>query len=144
MPHAPQTSSDFSEALRAAGIQVTAQRLAVHRAISRSHHATSEAICEQVRAEIGAVSKQAVYDALRMLTEHGFIRRIEPAHSPARYEARVDNHHHLICRNCGTILDVECAKGKAPCIDPVENHGFQIMEAEVIYWGICPQCQSTS
>lgn len=135
---------DFSLRLKEAGLQVTAQRLAVQRAIATQRHATSEQVCEQVRSEIGTVSKQAVYDALRILTDHGFLRRIEPANSPARYETRVDNHHHLICRSCGNIKDVDCAKGNAPCMDPLKAHGYLIDEAEVIYWGLCPACQSHS
>ena len=137
----PQTP-DFAAQLKEAGLQVTAQRLAVHRAIAVACHTTSDEVCERVRSEIGSVSRQAVYDALRTLTEHGFIRRIEPANSPARYELRVDNHHHLICRSCGAITDIDCAKGKAPCLDPAKTHGYLIDEAEVTYWGLCPECQS--
>ena len=104
-------------------------------------HATADAIAEDVRADIGAISRQAVYDALGMLAEKGLIRRIQPAGSPARYEARVDdNHHHLICRVCGKTVDVDCAVGETPCLTADADSGFQIDEAEVIYWGTCPEC----
>jgi Fur family ferric uptake transcriptional regulator len=132
--------SDLTDRLKAAGLSVTAQRLAVHRAVASLHHASAEQICEQVRLDIGAVSRQAVYDALQTLREHGIVRRFEPAGSSTRYETRVDNHHHLICRTCGSMRDVDCAKGKAPCLHPVEDHGYRIDEAEVIYWGTCPDC----
>ncbi len=133
---------DYTASLKASGLQVTAQRLAVLRSVQTQHHATADEICEQVRSELGTVSRQAVYDALNTLSENGLIRRIEPAGSPSRYESRTDNHHHLICRQCGKVLDVDCAHGEAPCMDPPDTHGFQIQEAEVIYWGICPDCQS--
>jgi Fur family ferric uptake transcriptional regulator len=129
-----------AEQLKAAGLSVTAQRLAVHRAVGHLPHATAEQVCEHVRHEIGAVSKQAVYDALQTMRENGIIRRFEPAGSSTRYETRVDNHHHLICRQCGATHDVDCAKGRAPCLHPVDDHGYTIDEAEVIYWGICPDC----
>lgn len=134
------TDSDVKDKLKAAGLSVTAQRLAVHQAVASLHHATAEQICEKVRRDIGTVSRQAVYDALQTMREHKLIRRFEPAGSSARYETRVDNHHHLICRQCGATLDVDCAKGQAPCLHPVEGHGYVIDEAEVIYWGICPDC----
>ena len=137
----PEPSTDNAKALKAAGLQVTAQRLAVCRAVAGRSHATADEVSALVRAEIGSVSRQAVYDALHTLSEHGLIHRIQPAGSPARYESRVENHHHLICRHCGAILDVDCAKGKAPCMDPINTHGFVIDEAEVIYWGTCPDCQ---
>lgn len=133
-------TSDTTEMLKAAGLSVTAQRLAVHRAVGFLHHATVEQICEQVRHEIGTVSRQAVYDALQTMRTHGLIRRFEPAGSSARYETRVDNHHHLICRQCGATIDVDCALGKAPCLHPGVDHGYTIDEAEVIYWGTCPDC----
>jgi Fur family transcriptional regulator, stress-responsive regulator len=127
--------------LRRHGVQVTAQRLAVLRAVSRQPHGTADDIEELVRAEIGAVSRQAVYDALGTLTERGLIRRIQPARSPARYEDRVDdNHHHLVCRRCGRTVDVDCALGDRPCLEATDDHGFAIDEAEVIYWGHCPAC----
>lgn len=129
--------------LRQNGIPVTAQRLAVMQAVSSRPHATVDAIAENVRASIGAISQQAVYDALGMLVKNGLIRRIQPAGSPALYEDRIrDNHHHLICRTCGMTADVDCAVGHAPCLTPAGNSGFEIDEAEVIYWGTCPTCQA--
>jgi len=137
--------SDPAELLREHGLQVTAQRLAVLRAVSHHPHATADELEEAVRGEIGAVSRQAVYDALGVLTEKGLIRRIQPARSPALYEDRVDdNHHHLVCRKCGTTVDVDCAVGSRPCLDASEEHGFVVDEAEVIYWGICPDCQKSA
>jgi Fur family transcriptional regulator, stress-responsive regulator len=128
--------------LRRSGVQVTAQRLAVMRSVSRRPHATADEIESLVRAEIGTVSRQAVYDALSTLAGKGLIRRIQPARSPALYEDRVDdNHHHVVCRDCGTTLDVECAVGHTPCLQAAEDHGFLIDEAEVVYWGACPSCQ---
>lgn len=127
--------------LRQHGVQVTAQRLAVLRAVSDRPHTTATDIDAAVRAEIGAVSLQAVYDALGTLTERGLIRRIQPAGSPARYESRVgDNHHHLICRTCNRMVDVDCAVGVAPCLTAADDLGYEIDEAEVIYWGRCPDC----
>jgi Fur family transcriptional regulator, stress-responsive regulator len=127
--------------LRQRGLRVTAQRLAVLRAIELEPHATADAVVGAVRAEIGAVSVQAVYDALGILTETGILRRIQPAGSPARYEDRVgDNHHHLICRVCDRMVDVDCAIGDPPCLTAAEDHGYEIDEAEVIYWGRCPDC----
>ena len=128
--------------LRERGIQVTAQRLAVFDAVSARPHAAADDLVDDVRASIGSVSRQAVFDALAMLTEEGLIRRIQPARSAARYEDRVDdNHHHLVCRACGRMVDVDCAVGYRPCLEAAEDHGFTIDEAEVIYWGICPACQ---
>ena len=130
------------EKLRARHVQVTPQRIAVLHAITRRPHCTADEVAEHVRGEIGAISKQAVYDVLRVLVETGLIRRIEPAHSPARFEDRVDdNHHHLICRTCGRVADVDCAAGHAPCLTPDDAAGHTIDEAEVIYWGHCPDCQ---
>ncbi|NUM53268.1 MAG: transcriptional repressor [Candidatus Hydrogenedentes bacterium] len=127
--------------LREHGVHVTAQRLAVIRAVSARPHGTADDIAEDVRAEIGAISRQAVYDALGLLTEKGLIRRIQPSGSPARYEDRVgDNHHHLICRSCGKTVDVDCAVGDTPCLTAADDSGYLIDEAEVIYWGICPEC----
>ncbi|MES2707294.1 MAG: Fur family transcriptional regulator [Verrucomicrobiota bacterium] len=127
--------------LRQNGIPVTAQRLAVLRAVSHRPHGTVDAIAEDVRASIGAISQQAVYDALGMLVKKGLIRRIQPAGSSALYEDRIgDNHHHLICRACGKTADVDCAVGSAPCLTAAGNSGFRIDEAEVIYWGTCPDC----
>ena len=140
---APDTAAPVDEAafLHGYGLQVTAQRLAVLRAVSERPHHTAAEINAVVRAEIGAVSLQAVYDALSMLTEKGIIRRIQPAGSPARYEGRVgDNHHHLICRACGRMVDVDCAVGDTPCLTAAYDSGYEIDEAEVIYWGRCPEC----
>jgi len=134
-------SKDPANLLREAGVQVTAQRLAVVRAVSSRPHCTADDIAERVRAEIGAISRQAVYDALSLLVEKGLVRRIQTAGSQARYEDRVgDNHHHLICRTCGRMVDVDCAVGEAPCLTAFADSGFQIDEAEVIYWGTCPEC----
>jgi Fur family ferric uptake transcriptional regulator len=134
-----------ADLLRQHGVQVTAQRLAVLRAASAHPHSTADELAEAVRAEIGAISRQAVYDALAVLVDKGLLRRIEPAGSPARFEHRVgDNHHHLICRTCGQIVDIDCAVGSAPCLDPEDAQGYQIDEAEVIYWGYCPECVATS
>jgi Fe2+ or Zn2+ uptake regulation protein len=127
------------------GIHVTAQRLAVYRAVSGYPHASADAIAEVVRAEIGAISLQSVYDALGLLVAEGLVRRIQPSGSPARFEARVgDNHHHLICRNCGRVVDVDCAVGAAPCLTAADDQGFEIDEAEVAYWGRCPECVAKS
>lgn len=135
-------AADPARLLRQHGVQVTAQRLAVLRAVSVRPHATTDEIEEIVRAEIGAVSRQAVYDALGTLTDRGLLRRIQPARSPARYEDRVDdNHHHLVCRRCGRTVDVDCAVGRRPCLQAVDDHGFVVEEAEVVYWGTCPACQ---
>jgi Fur family transcriptional regulator, stress-responsive regulator len=129
--------------LRDRGYRVTGQRLAVLRAVAREPHLTADAVAETVRAELGAISLQAVYDVLAVLVDVGLIRRIQPAGSPARFEARVrDNHHHVICRSCGSTADVDCAVGTAPCLTAVDNKGYEIDEAEVIYWGRCAECQS--
>jgi Fur family ferric uptake transcriptional regulator len=134
-----------ADLLRQRGIQVTAQRLAVLRAVSSQPHTTADAVAEVVRAEIGAISLQAVYDALAILVVGGIIRRIQPAGSPARFEDRVgDNHHHLICRLCGTVVDVDCAVGDAPCLTAADDNGYEIDEAEVAYWGRCPECVAKS
>jgi Fur family ferric uptake transcriptional regulator len=136
-----ETSGDNDALLRRNGVQVTAQRLAVLRAVSDRPHSTADDIDKVVRAEIGAISRQAVYDALGTLTDKGLLRRIQPAGSPARYENRVgDNHHHLICRTCSRMLDVDCAVGDAPCLTASDDSGYEIDEAEVIYWGRCPEC----
>jgi len=130
-----------SALLRRSGLRVTAQRLAVMRAVSEGSHVSADVVAERARDEIGAISTQAVYDALTSLTEHGLLRRIQPAGSPARYEDRVgDNHHHLICRTCDRMVDVDCAVGEAPCLTAVKDHGYVVDEAEVIYWGQCPDC----
>ena len=134
-------SRDPAELLREHGVQVTAQRLAVLRAVSGRPPCTADVVAEDVRAEIAAISRQAVYSALGMLAEKGLIRRIQPARSPALYEDRVgDNHHHLICRRCGKTVDVDCAVGDTPCLTAAADSGYQIDEAEVIYWGTCPEC----
>ena len=133
---------DARQLLRDNRLQVTAQRLAVLTAVSARPHATADDIVGDVRDSIGAVSRQAVFDALGVLSEKGLIRRIQPARSPARYEDRVDdNHHHLVCRDCGRMVDVDCAAGYRPCLEVVDDFGFTIDEAEVIYWGYCPTCQ---
>ena len=120
---------------------MTAQRLAVLRAVSGQPHITADAVAEAVRAEIGAISLQSVYDALGVLVAEGLIRRIQPAGSSARFEDRVgDNHHHLICRICGRVVDVDCAVGSAPCLTAADDRGYEIDEAEVAYWGRCPDC----
>jgi Fur family transcriptional regulator, stress-responsive regulator len=135
------TSVDHDALLRQHGLQVTAQRLAVLRAVSERPHGTADDLYTVVRAEIGAISRQAVYDALAALTDKGVLRRIQAARSPARYEDRVgDNHHHLICRICGRMVDVDCAVGYTPCLTAADNSGYEIDEAEVIYWGRCPDC----
>ena len=132
---------DPADLLRQRGIQVTAQRLAVLRAVAARPHITADAVADAVRIDIGAISLQSVYDALAVLTAEGLIRRIQPAGSPARYENRVDdNHHHLICRTCGRMVDVDCAVGAAPCLTAADGRGFEIDEAEVVYWGRCPEC----
>ena len=134
-------SVDDNALLRRHGLQVTAQRLAVLRTVSGRPHSTADDIDKVVRAEIGAISRQAVYDALGILTDKGLIRRIQPARSPARYEDRVgDNHHHLICRTCSRMVDVDCAVNYTPCLTAADDSGYEIDEAEVIYWGRCPDC----
>jgi Fur family ferric uptake transcriptional regulator len=140
-----ESSVDKVALLRGRGVQVTAQRLAVLRAVSERPHSTADDIERVVRAEIGAISRQAVYDALGTLTDRGLLRRIQPASSPARYEDRVgDNHHHLICRTCNRMVDVDCAVGYTPCLTAADDSGYEIDEAEVIYWGRCPECVATT
>lgn len=136
-------SADPAGFLRQRGYRVTVQRLAVLRAVTSAPHTTADTIAETVRAEVGFISLQAVYDVLGVLVDVGLVRRIQPAGSPARFEARVsDNHHHVICRHCGRVADVDCAAGLAPCLTAVDDLGYEIDEAEVIYWGRCPQCQA--
>lgn len=131
--------------LRENGIQATAQRLAVLSAVGLHPHGTAELISECVTASLGAISRQSVYDTLGLLVERGLIRRIQPVGSPALYEDRVnDNHHHLICRRCAAVVDVDCAVGDTPCLTAADNMGFVIDEAEVAYWGLCPTCQTVS
>ncbi len=140
----PTETLDIPTRLRERGIQVTAQRLAVVKAVGVLPHCTADEVVEEVRKDIGAISRQAVYDALSMLAEKGMIRRIQPAGSPARYENRVgDNHHHLICRECRKMVDVDCVAGNTPCLTASEGYGYEIDEAEVIYWGRCPTCVAT-
>lgn len=132
---------DPESMLRGAHLRVTRPRLAVLEAVGRRPHLDTESVIAAVRAEVGSVSHQAVYDVLRALTEAGLLRRIQPSGSVARYEARVgDNHHHVVCRGCGSIADVDCATGAAPCLTASEDHGYAIDEAEVVYWGTCPSC----
>lgn len=136
-------SHDMDQLLRRHGLQVTAQRLAVMRAVSNHPHATADELIDDVRAVIGSISRQAVYDTLSILAEKNLVRRIQPAGSAARYEDRVDdNHHHLICRGCGKMVDIDCTVGVKPCLTAKDDHGFEIDEAEVIYWGRCPECQT--
>ena len=131
--------------LRGADLRVTRPRMAVLAAVRERPHADTDAIIGAVREELGAVSHQAVYDVLRALTDAGLVRRIQPANSVARYEMRVgDNHHHVVCRSCGSIADVDCATGDTPCLTASNDAGFQIDEAEVVYWGRCPACSSDS
>jgi Fe2+ or Zn2+ uptake regulation protein len=135
-------SVDPAVLLRQHGFKVTAQRLAVLRAVSGRPHLTTEEVVEVVRADIGVVSRRAVYDAVGVLADMGLLRRIQPSGSPARYEDRVgDNHHHLICRTCGQMVDVDCALGLTPCLTAADDAGYDIDEAEVIYWGRCPTCR---
>ena len=139
MPTEPP--ADLEALLRGQGLQVTAQRMAVLRAVAAGPHGTADDVEQAVRVQIGAVSRQAVYDALGTLTDKGLLRRIQPAGSPARYEDRVgDNHHHLICRSCNRMVDVDCAVGDTPCLTAADDSSYEIDEAEVIYWGRCPDC----
>ena len=131
--------------LRGAALRVTRPRVAVLSAVHDHPHADTDSIIRVVRDDLGEVSHQAVYDVLRALTEAGLLRRIQPSGSVARYESRVgDNHHHVVCRSCGAIADVDCAVGAAPCLDASEDHGFTIDEAEVTYWARCPECVATT
>jgi Fe2+ or Zn2+ uptake regulation protein len=140
--HTVEMSVDPAALLRQQGFKVTAQRLAVLRAVSGRPHLTAEDVAEVVRADIGAISHRAVYDAVGVLADIGLLRRIQPSGSAARYEARVgDNHHHLICRACGRMVDVDCAVGVMPCLTAADDAGYEIDEAEVIYWGRCPSCR---
>jgi Fe2+ or Zn2+ uptake regulation protein len=134
-------TSELERMLRGASLHVTRPRVAVLAAVHEHPHADTQSIIGHVRADLGEVSQQAVYDVLGALTGAGLVRRIHPPGSVARYESRVgDNHHHLVCRTCGSITDVDCAVGSAPCLIPADNHGHSIDEAEVIYWGLCPEC----
>ena len=139
---APRTPAT-AEALRGAGLRVTAARVALLETVRDGDHLGVEAIASGVRDRVGHVSLQAVYDAIHALTAAGLIRRIEPAGSRARFERRVgDNHHHIVCRSCGVVADVDCAVGEAPCLTASGDHGFSVGEAEVIYWGLCPGCST--
>jgi Fe2+ or Zn2+ uptake regulation protein len=138
-------TEELERTLRGAKLRVTRPRLAVMAAVYGNPHADTHSIIDLVRAELGDVSQQAVYDVLRALTDAKVVRRIEPPGSVARYEARVgDNHHHVVCRECGAIADVDCAVGEAPCLTAADDHGYRIDEAEVIYWGVCPACTTPS
>ncbi len=137
--------SDVEGTLRRAGLRVTRPRLSVLAAVHDHPHADTDAVITAVRTDLGAVSRQAVYDVLHALTAAGLVRRIEPAGSVARYEARVgDNHHHVVCRSCGDIADVDCAVGDTPCLTASDDQGFAIDEAEVVYWGRCPGCDAAA
>lgn len=138
-------SESIQVLLREHGVQVTAQRLAIMRVVAEHPHATADQLGDAVRARLGAISRQAVYDSLSVLVDKRLIRRIQPAGSAARYENRVDdNHHHLICRECRAMFDVDCATGAVPCLTADDDHGFEIDEAEVIYWGRCPTCRTAA
>jgi Fur family transcriptional regulator, stress-responsive regulator len=138
---APTTADE----LRRAGLRVTATRVALLETVRHGDHLGVEAVAAGVRERIGHVSLQAVYEALRALTAAGLVRSIEPPGSPARFEGRVgDNHHHLVCRSCGVVVDVDCAVGAAPCLTASDDHGFSVDEAQVIYWGLCPRCSARS
>ena len=140
-----QTTTDFEGMLRGAELRVTRPRLAVLEAVHAHPHADTDSIIGAVRTVVPTVSHQAVYDVLRALTAAGLLRRIQPSGSVARYEARVgDNHHHVVCRTCGAIADVDCAVGEVPCLTANDDQGFTIDEAEVTYWGRCPACATAS
>jgi Fur family transcriptional regulator, stress-responsive regulator len=139
-PQAPERAQHEAE-LRERGLRVTAARLAVLDAVGTRQHADADAVLRSVRATLGSVSVQAVYDVLHTLTDHGLLRRIEPAGHPARYERRLgDNHHHVVCRRCGAVADVDCTVGHAPCLVPSSTSGFRVDTAEVTFWGLCPDC----
>ena len=136
-PRLPNTADE----LRGAGLRVTAARVALLETVRAGDHLAADAIATGVRDRLGHISLQAVYEALHSLTAAGLLRRLEPPGSPARFEGRVgDNHHHLVCRSCGAVVDVDCAVGHAPCLTASDDRGFSIDEAEVIYWGLCPDC----
>jgi Fur family transcriptional regulator, stress-responsive regulator len=140
-----RTRFDAAPLLRGAALRVTRPRVAVLAAVHKHPHAATDSIIRMVQEELGAVSTQAVYDVLRALTAAGLVRRIEPAGSVARYEARVgDNHHHVVCRSCGEIADVDCAVAEAPCLTASVDHAYAIDEAEVVYWGRCPACSTST
>ncbi len=138
-------SDEVVAILRDHGVQVTAQRIAVLRAVHDHPHCSVDEVSAYAREQLGAISRQSVYNSLAALVDSGILRRIQPAGSPARFEDRVaDNHHHLICRNCRALLDVDCAVDYTPCLTPSQDWSFEIDEAEVVYWGTCPQCRTTS
>jgi Fe2+ or Zn2+ uptake regulation protein len=138
------TTAELERLLRAAALRVTRPRMAVLTAVHECPHADTDSIINVVRADL-EVSHQAVYDVLRALTARGLLRRIQPAGSVARYEARIgDNHHHVVCRSCGVIADVDCAVGERPCLTASDDNGFTIDEAEVVYWGLCPACSTAT
>jgi len=137
--------TELADALRACGLRVTAPRLGVLLALRSRPHSDTESVIRAVRLELGSVSAQAVYNVLAALVDVGLVRRIEPAGSPALYEVRVgDNHHHIVCRICGATTDVDCAVGRRPCLTPSETHGYDLDEAEVTFWGLCPDCRSSA
>ncbi|GAA1228408.1 fur family transcriptional regulator FurA1 [Prauserella halophila] len=139
------TTTDLEQLLRGVSLRVTRPRVAVLSVVHEHPHADTDSIIGHVREGLGDVSHQAVYDVLRALTTSGLVRRIQPMGSVARYETRVgDNHHHVVCRSCGRIADIDCAVGEAPCLDASDDHGFTIDEAEIIYWGVCPGCSAVS
>jgi Fe2+ or Zn2+ uptake regulation protein len=139
------TTPPYEAALRAASLRVTQPRLAVLGVVHEHPHLDTDDVIGRVRGEIASVSHQTVYDVLRALTDAGLIRRIQPAGTTARYEARVgDNHHHVVCRSCGAIADVDCAVGHTPCLTASDDHGFVVDEAEVVYWGTCPDCATAA
>lgn len=136
-------TAELEQMLRGVSLRVTRPRVAVLAAVHEHPHADTQSIIDLVREDLGEVSQQAVYDVLGALTGTGLVRRIHPPGSVARYESRVgDNHHHAVCRSCGAITDVDCAVGSAPCLSPADDHGFAVDEAEVIYWGVCPECST--
>lgn len=136
-------SPDAAALLRSRHVQVTAQRIAILAAVSENPHVSADQLAQLVRADLGTISRQAVYDGLTVLVEAGLVRRIQPAGSAARFEDRAgDNHHHLACRQCGAVVDVDCATGSTPCLTPSDDAGFEVDEAEVVYWGHCPACRT--
>ncbi|MGH2894745.1 MAG: Fur family transcriptional regulator [Solirubrobacteraceae bacterium] len=142
---APEGLTDIAAALRAAGLRVTAPRVAVLSEVRSGQHLTADRVAAGVRDRVGPISTQAVYDVLAALTRAGLLHRIEPAGSATRYETRVgDNHHHMVCRACGTIADVDCVVGETPCLSPSDAGGFVVDEAEITFWGLCSTCQTTA
>jgi Fur family ferric uptake transcriptional regulator len=145
LPPMVADNAALADDLRSRGLRVTSPRLAVYRAVAELRgHPDVERITARVSGDLGSVSPQAVYDGLKVLTAAGLLRRIEPAGSPARYETRVgDNHHHVVCRSCGAAQDIDCTVGVAPCLEPSETWGFAIDEAEITFWGLCPECRKS-